>query len=161
MDISKNYYQVLGLDRNASDKDIKSAYRKLALKYHPDKNKSSDAENNFKQISEAYVILSDKDLKQELDDYYYGRHFSQRRQPPFQKYDDDNGGGLYDSGIKFASVIFQTWTSTLVSTTTTSYSGIKVYDYKENNLGDVFEKFSNILENFNDAFSEQRRRNGW
>ncbi|CAB3403470.1 unnamed protein product [Caenorhabditis bovis] len=55
----KDYYKILGIDRNASDQDIKKAYRKMALKYHPDKNQSAEAEAKFKEISEAYVVLSD------------------------------------------------------------------------------------------------------
>lgn len=58
--MGKDYYKILGLARGASDDDIKKAYRKMALKYHPDKNKSSNAEEKFKEIAEAYEVLSDK-----------------------------------------------------------------------------------------------------
>lgn len=51
-----DYYKVLGLKKGASDDDIKKAYRKLALKYHPDKNKSPSAEEIFKEIAEAYDV---------------------------------------------------------------------------------------------------------
>ena len=57
---NKNYYQLLGLDQAASEDDIKTAYRRLALKYHPDKNQDPGAEEMFKNISEAYEVLSDK-----------------------------------------------------------------------------------------------------
>jgi DnaJ-class molecular chaperone len=50
----ESYYQILGLSQGASEKDIKKSYRKLALQYHPDKNKQPGAEQKFKQISEAY-----------------------------------------------------------------------------------------------------------
>ncbi len=63
----RDYYDVLGLDRNASQEDIKQAFRKLAFKYHPDRNKASDAEEKFKEISEAYAILSDPEKKQQYD----------------------------------------------------------------------------------------------
>jgi DnaJ-class molecular chaperone len=55
--MSKNYYNILQIDTNASKEDIKKAYHKLALKYHPDKNKDPDAEEKFKEIGEAYDAL--------------------------------------------------------------------------------------------------------
>ena len=65
--MKKDFYEVLGVNKGASQADIKSAYRKLALKYHPDKNKSADAEEKFKEISEAYEILSDPLKREEYD----------------------------------------------------------------------------------------------
>ena len=63
-----NYYKILGLEKNASDADIKKAYRKLAVKYHPDKNpNNNEAEEKFKEINEAYSVLSDKEKKQQYD----------------------------------------------------------------------------------------------
>jgi len=67
----KDYYEVLGVPRNAAKDEIKNAYRKLALKYHPDRNKSPDAEEKFKEISEAYAILSDDEKRKTYD--LYGR----------------------------------------------------------------------------------------
>jgi molecular chaperone DnaJ len=64
-----DYYEVLGVPRNASKEEIKQAYRRLALKYHPDRNKSPDAEEKFKLISEAYAVLSD-DEKRKIYDMY-------------------------------------------------------------------------------------------
>ena len=55
--MSKNYYKILNIDSNASKEEIKKAYYKLALKYHPDKNKEPDADERFKEISEAYEHL--------------------------------------------------------------------------------------------------------
>merc|ERR1712018_1034964 len=63
----KDYYKILGVSRGASDDEIKKAYRKLALKYHPDKNQSPGAEERFKEIGEAYDVLSDSRKKQIYD----------------------------------------------------------------------------------------------
>ena len=67
--MGKDYYKILGVARGASDDEIKKAYRKLALKYHPDKNQNSGAEEKFKQIGEAYDVLSDSKKKQIYDQY--------------------------------------------------------------------------------------------
>jgi molecular chaperone DnaJ len=63
----RDYYEVLGVQRNASKDEIKDAYRKLAMQYHPDRNKASDAEEKFKEISEAYAVLSDDEKRQQYD----------------------------------------------------------------------------------------------
>ncbi len=65
----QDYYEVLGLQKNASKEDIKSAYRKLALQYHPDRNKQQGAEEKFKEISEAYAVLSDDEKRKRYDTY--------------------------------------------------------------------------------------------
>ncbi|MGQ9597351.1 MAG: molecular chaperone DnaJ [Thermoproteota archaeon] len=65
----KDYYDILGVSRNATKEEIKRAYRKLALQYHPDRNKSPDAEDKFKEISEAYAVLSDDQKRAEYDAY--------------------------------------------------------------------------------------------
>ena len=59
MSAKRDYYEVIGVDKSASADEIKSQYRKLALKFHPDRNKSPDAQEHFKEISEAYAVLSD------------------------------------------------------------------------------------------------------
>lgn len=64
-----NPYKVLGVPRNANDKQIRNAYRNLAKDWHPDKNKSPDANNKFHQISQAYEILSDQERRSLYDDY--------------------------------------------------------------------------------------------
>jgi len=65
----KDYYEILGVPRNATKEEIKRAYRKLALQYHPDRNKSPEAEEKFKEISEAYAVLSDDQKRAEYDAY--------------------------------------------------------------------------------------------
>ncbi|XP_051993431.1 dnaJ homolog subfamily B member 1-like [Xyrauchen texanus] len=65
--MGKDYYSVLGIQKGASDDEIKKAYRKQALKYHPDKNKSPGAEEKFKEVAEAYDVLSDPKKKDIYD----------------------------------------------------------------------------------------------
>jgi curved DNA-binding protein len=66
--LQKDYYQMLGVDRNASEDDIKRAYRKLALKYHPDHHPDdSESEERFKEIGEAYAVLGDPEKRKEYD----------------------------------------------------------------------------------------------
>ncbi len=66
----KDYYSVLGVERNATDEELKKAYRKLALKYHPDRNQGQkDAEDKFKEINEAYSCLSDQQKRAHYDRY--------------------------------------------------------------------------------------------
>ena len=69
MSNKRDYYDVLGISKGASKEDIKNVYRKLALQYHPDRNKSSGAEEKFKEISEAYAVLSDDEKRKRYDTY--------------------------------------------------------------------------------------------
>lgn len=67
--MSKDYYKTLGVEKNASDEDIKRAFRKLAKKYHPDVNKEAGAQEKFKEIGEAYSILSDPNKRKQYDQF--------------------------------------------------------------------------------------------
>lgn len=67
--MGKDYYKILGISRTSNDDEIKKAYRKLALQYHPDKNKSPAAEEKFKEVAEAYEVLSDKKKRDIYDNY--------------------------------------------------------------------------------------------
>ena len=63
----RDYYEVLGVKKNTDQQEIKDIFRKLALKYHPDRNKEPDAEEKFKEIAEAYAVLSDPKKRKEYD----------------------------------------------------------------------------------------------
>jgi len=68
--MAEDYYKILGLEKTASSEEIKKAYRKLALKYHPDKNPDNkEAEEQFKKISEAYAVLSDAEKRKQYDSF--------------------------------------------------------------------------------------------
>jgi len=67
--IKRDYYEVLGIDRNATDDDIKKAFRKLAFQYHPDRNNEHDATEKFKELNEAYEVLSSPDKRAAYDRY--------------------------------------------------------------------------------------------
>ena len=69
MSAKRDYYEVLGVGKSSSPDEIKSQYRKLALKFHPDRNKSPDAQEHFKEISEAYAVLSDSSKRDLYDQH--------------------------------------------------------------------------------------------
>ena len=82
MPIKRDYYEVLGIERTATEEDIKKAFRKLAFKYHPDRNRENGAEEKFKEANEAYEVLSDTDQRANYDRFghsgsesFFGRGF--------------------------------------------------------------------------------------
>ena len=91
----KDYYKILGVERDANEAKIKSAYRKLARQYHPDVNKSPDAANKFKDINEAYEVLGDKEKKSRYDslgaNWQQGANFTPP--PGFEGFNFNQGFG--------------------------------------------------------------------
>ncbi len=92
----RDYYEVLGVSKTASEDEIKSAFRRLAKKYHPDLNKEADAPAKFKEAQEAYAVLSDKEQRNKYDQFGHAA---------FQGNQGGQGGGGYDfSGFDFSSI---------------------------------------------------------
>jgi curved DNA-binding protein len=91
----KDYYKILGVAREASEEDIKKAYRKLARKYHPDVSKEKNAEEQFKEVSEAYEVLRDKDKRAAYDQMGYYQPGQEFRPPPDwgERFATSGGGG--------------------------------------------------------------------
>ena len=110
MENKRDYYDILGLEKNADAKAIKDSFRKLALKYHPDRNKEPQAQEKFKEITEAYAILSDPRKREEYDnrgfagvadfsqeDLFSGINFDEIFGGAMDLNLGNFGGGLFDS----------------------------------------------------------------
>jgi molecular chaperone DnaJ len=108
--MAKDFYEVLGVKKDASADDIKKAYRQLALKFHPDVNKSKEAEEKFKEINEAYAVLSDPEKKKQYD-AFGPEGFNQRytEQDIFRGFDFEKifrDMGIDFGGSQFGGSIF-------------------------------------------------------
>lgn len=92
----KDYYSILGVERDASADDIKRAYRKLARKYHPDVSSEKDAESKFQELQEAYEVLKDPEKRAAYDQLGQGYHQGQDFRPPpdWEQHFDFGGGGF-------------------------------------------------------------------
>lgn len=91
----RDYYEILGVNKNASEDEIKSAFRKLAKKYHPDVCKEADGTTKFKEAQEAYAVLSDKNQRAKYDQYGHSA---------FEGMSGNTGGGYDFSGFDFSSI---------------------------------------------------------
>ena len=95
--MAENYYQTLGVKKEATDADIKKAYRRLAKKYHPDVSTESNAEEKFKQVQDAYDVLKDAEKRKLYDQY--GEHWQQAQQGGFSNANQgQQQGGFYQQG---------------------------------------------------------------
>ena len=105
----KDYYNIMGLDRNASQDEIKRAYRKLARKYHPDVSKEADAEARFKELGEAYAVLKDPEKRAAYDELGANWKAGQDFQPPpdWDAGFEFSGGGYADGGASSHSDFFE------------------------------------------------------
>lgn len=97
--MDKDYYKIMGVNQDASEKDIKMAYRKLARKYHPDISKEPNAEERFKEMGEAYEVLKDPKKRAEYDQYLKYKEFNPKshgftgqrpQEQPFQEFHFDS-----------------------------------------------------------------------
>jgi len=107
----KDYYNILGVARNATEREIKQAYRKLARQHHPDVNPGDkSAEEKFKQINEAYEVLSDREKRQKYDKYggqwQHADQFEQARRQQASGWNFSQGGSRVYSSEKEAGGIF-------------------------------------------------------
>ena len=148
-DDENDYYKILGVTKEATDAEIKKAYRKLALKWHPDKNPNNraEAEEKFKKINEAYSVLSDKDKRRQYDrggdfsfdfgsfnandifkDFFGGKD-------PFADFFSDDGFGDFGGG-SFSFSSFSSSSSGSKKTITKTVNGKTIHRTEETTIKD-------------------------
>ncbi len=133
----KDYYEILGVSKDASQEEIKRAYRRLALKWHPDKNKSPEAEERFKEINKAYEVLSNPE-KRKVYDLYGPAAFEGKGATP-------GGGGARTYTYKKGPFTY----------TYTTFGDIP-FDFDFEGFSDPFEIFESFF-GFRSPFSRRRK----
>lgn len=130
MTTTRDYYEILGISRNATQQEIKSAYRRLALQWHPDRNKSAEAEKRFKEINEAYEVLSDPKKRQAYDQFGHAA-FSQA------------GSGFSGQGVPFTG--FGGFKQGPFRVRFTRFGGDGGFDFGDFDFSDPFEIFEQFF----------------
>jgi len=126
--MKRDYYEILGVAKDASAEEIKRAYRKLALQWHPDKNKSAEAEEKFKEINEAYEILSDPQKRRAYDQFGHAAF--------------EPGGGPFGGGRTYT---YRQGPFTYTYTTTNGNSPFEDFDFSFGGFSDPFEIFEQFF----------------
>jgi curved DNA-binding protein len=131
--MAKDFYKILGIERSAEEKDIKKAYRKLAREFHPDANKGADAEARFKEISDAYQVLSDKEKRALYDQY--GENYDKVSQgaPPPGTSGHAGGYPTYGGAVNFEDLLNQ-----VRRQQSTPGARTQVEDFEGGDIGDIF-----------------------
>ncbi|HLV42384.1 MAG TPA: J domain-containing protein [Brumimicrobium sp.] len=152
-----DYYKILGVDKSASEKDIKKAYRKLARKYHPDLNPDNkDAEKKFKEINEANEVLSHPENRKKYDkygkDWMHGEEFEKARQQQssqgqYQGYSGGGGQGFSGGGEDFSDFFESMFGGARGSSRqgSTQFKGQDLNAELQLNLTDVYESQKQVL----------------
>lgn len=137
MSVKRDYYEVLGLSKGADAGSIKKAYRKLAKKYHPDTNQGDkQAEKKFKEVTEAYTVLSDPEKKKMYDQFGHAAFDQGASADPFGK---DTSGNPFSGGSYHRAY-------------TNGNGGYQEYHFESGNMDDMFGDM------FGDIFGP---RNAW
>ncbi len=140
----KDYYETLGVKRDATEAEIKSAYRKLARKYHPDVNKTKEAEEKFKDINEAYEVLGDKAKRQRYDSLGSGWQGGADYTPPpgFENFSfnfNQGGAQSFDFGGSGFSDFFASLFGDMMGGGRASQGGFGGFDFSQGvNMGGGF-----------------------
>ena len=136
----KDYYETLGVKRDATEAEIKSAYRKLARKYHPDVNKTKEAEEKFKDINEAYEVLGDKTKRQRYDSLGSGWQGGADYTPPpgFENFSfnfNQGGAQSFDFGGSGFSDFFASLFGDMMGGARASQGGFGGFDFSQGTTG--------------------------
>jgi len=131
MTTKRDYYDILGVSKNASTEEIKKAYRKQALEWHPDRNKSSQAAEKFKEVNEAYEVLSNPQKKQTYDQFGHAAFTP--------------GGGAEYGGWPFGGGFSQTYKQGPFTYTYTTYGGQGAEGFDFGGFTDPFEIFEQFF----------------